>query len=94
MKSVANKNSHTIKLGNINLDVPFFQAPLSGYSDRAMRSLARQFGCPLTFSGVMLDKSACYKPLFKKPNYIIKDFEHLVGGQIRGSDPETMANAA
>ena len=83
-----------LKLGNINLEVPFFQAPLSGYSDRAMRSLARQFGCPLTFSGVLLDKSACYKPLFKKPNYVIKDFEHPIGGQILGTDPETMASAA
>lgn len=83
-----------LKLGNIILDKPFFQAPLSGYSDRAMRSLARQFGCPLTFSGVMLDKSACYKPLFKKPNYVIKDFEHPIGGQILGTCPETMAMAA
>jgi tRNA-dihydrouridine synthase len=47
-----------LKLGKITLDVPFFQAPLSGYSDYAMRELARNFGCPLTFAGVMLDKSA------------------------------------
>ena len=83
-----------LKLGNIILDKPFFQAALSGYSDRAMRTLARQFGCPLTFSGVMLDKSACHKPLFKKPNYIIKDFEHPIGGQILGTDPQMMAKAA
>ena len=83
-----------LKLGNINLEVPFFQAPISGYSDRAMRTLARQFGCPLTFSGVMLDTSACHKPLFKKPNYVIKDFEHPIGAQILGKNPNTMAKAA
>ena len=30
-----------LRLGSIELDVPFFQASLSGYSDHAMRQLAR-----------------------------------------------------
>ncbi len=70
------------------------QASLSGYSDRAMRTLARQFGCELTFSGVMLDKSVCYKPFLRKIFHKIRDDEHPVGSQLLGTDPKTMTQAA
>ena len=55
-----------LKIGNINLDVPFFQAPLSGYTDRPMRVLARQFGAPLTFTGVLLDKISLHPRAIRK----------------------------
>ena len=83
-----------LKLGDMTLPVPFFQAALSGYSDRAMRTLGRKFGAPLTFSGVMLDKTACHQPLFRKPNFNVLDHEHPIGGQILGTEPEMMARAA
>jgi nifR3 family TIM-barrel protein len=70
------------------------QASLSGYSDRAMRTLARRFGCELTFSGVMLDKSVCYQPFLRKISCKISDDEHPVGGQLLGTDPKTMTQAA
>ncbi|MCX5633600.1 MAG: tRNA-dihydrouridine synthase family protein [Phycisphaerae bacterium] len=83
-----------LTIGNIKLKYPFIQAALSGYSDRAMRVLAKKFGCELTFSGVILDSSASYKPLFEKPNYILKDDEHPIGAQLLGTEPEKMAKAA
>ncbi len=83
-----------LKIGNIRLDTPVIQAAMSGYSDRAMRVLARKFGCELTFSALLLDSSALYKPLFEKPNYILKDDEHPIGAQLLGTDPEKMAKAA
>lgn len=83
-----------LTIGNIELKYPVIQAAMSGYSDRAMRMLARKFGCELTFSGVILDSSASYKPLFEKPNYILKDDEHPIGAQLLGTDPAKMAKAA
>ncbi len=83
-----------LKIGSIEIINPFIQAALAGYTDRAMRMLARRFGCELTFSGVILDKCASYKPLFEKPNYIIKDDEHPIGAQLLGTEPEQMADAA
>jgi nifR3 family TIM-barrel protein len=83
-----------LTIGNIKLQYPFIQAALSGYSDRAMRVLARRFGCELAFSGVILDSSASYKPLFEKPNYILKDDEHPIGAQLLGTEPAKMAKAA
>jgi len=83
-----------LRLGSITLDVPFFQAPLSGYADRAMRVLSRQYGAPMTFSGLILDKVACHQPLFENPSFRVRDDEHPIGAQLLGTDPQTMAHAA
>jgi len=83
-----------LKLGDITLDVPFFQASLSGYTDYAMRRLARDFGAPLTFTGVILAKSAAHPGLFEKRLFRPGDDEHPVGAQILGSEPAQMARAA
>ena len=81
-------------MGKLNLSVPFIQAPLSGYSDYAMRRLALDFGAPLTFSGVMLAKSAAHPKLLKNPLFRPHDDEHPVGAQILGNDSATMVKAA
>jgi len=70
------------------------QAPLSGYSDYAMRRLALDFGAPLTFSGVILAQSAAHRKLLRKPAFRPHDDEHPVGAQILGNDPATMAAGA
>ena len=74
--------------------MPFFQAPLSGYSDKPMRILARQFSSPLVFTGVMLDKTALHPAAIKKNIFNPDDNEHPVGAQILGNDPKTMAKSA
>jgi tRNA-dihydrouridine synthase B len=83
-----------LKLGNLTLSAPFIQAPLSGYSDYAMRRLGLDFGAPLTFAGVMLAKSAAHHKLLRNPLFRPRDDEHPVGAQILGNDPATMAAAA
>lgn len=83
-----------LKFGNITLDLPFFQAPLSGYSDYAMRKLAHDFGCPLTFVGVMLAKSAAQPKVLAKAVFRPHDDEHPIGAQILGAEPAVMAKAA
>jgi tRNA-dihydrouridine synthase B len=83
-----------LKIGNIILDVPFFQASLSGYSDYAMRAIARDFGAPMTFAGVMLAKSVIHPRVFNNPSFKPGDDEHPIGAQLLGEDPEIMARAA
>ncbi|OHB74015.1 MAG: hypothetical protein A2Z25_23880, partial [Planctomycetes bacterium RBG_16_55_9] len=83
-----------LTLGNIALRVPFVQAPLSGYSDYAMRRLALDFGAPLTFSGVILAKSAVHLRLSRESAFLPHDDEHPIGAQILGNDPATMAAGA
>lgn len=83
-----------LKLGKLVLDVPFFQASLSGYSDYAMRILARRFGCPFTLTGVMLAKSMANPRVLRKMCFRPHDDEHPVGAQILSKTPATMAQAA
>ena len=83
-----------LKIGNLELKAPFFQAPLSGYTDRPMRVLAKEYGAPLTFTGVLLDQIALHPKAIRKLLSIPGDDERPVGAQILGATPETMAKAA
>jgi len=83
-----------LKLGRLDLGAPFFQASLSGYSDYAMRKLAKNYGAPLTFGGVMLDKSVLHPAVLDVPGFKPCEDEHPVGAQLLGKDPEKMAKAA
>jgi tRNA-dihydrouridine synthase B len=83
-----------LHIGNLVLDVPFFQASLSGYTDWAMRLLAKEFTCPLTLTGVMLAKSAANPKVLRKDAFRPFPDEHPVGAQILSRCPATMAQAA
>lgn len=83
-----------LTFGSIQLDMPFIQAPLAGYTDHPMRILAKRFGCPLTFTGVMLDKIALHDKALAKPKFQPMDNEHPVGAQVLGDAPDVMAQAA
>ena len=67
-----------LKIGNISLDVPFYQCPLSGYSDYAMRRLALDHGAPLTFAGVVLAKSAAHPKVMGKPFVVNVNVPHAM----------------
>jgi tRNA-dihydrouridine synthase B len=87
-------NSVGLKLGSLALDVPFFQASMSAYSDYAMRMLARRFGCPFTMADMMLAKSAANPRVLRKIIFRPGSDEHPIGAQILGRKPATMALAA
>ena len=87
-------NSVGLKLGSLTLDVPFFQASLSGYGNYAMRTLARRFGCPFTMADMMLAKSAAHPRVLRKAIFRPGSDEHPIGVQILGRKPATMAKAA
>jgi nifR3 family TIM-barrel protein len=87
-------NSIGLKIGGLSLDVPFFQASLSGYSDYAMRTLARRFGCPFTMADMILAKSAANPRVLRKAIFRPASDEHPIGAQILGRKPSTMAKAA
>ena len=73
---------------------PIWQAALSGYSDYAMRALAREYGADMTFSGVILDKSASHPKAIRKKRFRPGEDEHPIGGQLLGNDPKLMAAGA
>jgi nifR3 family TIM-barrel protein len=83
-----------LTFGSLSLDVPFFQAAISGYTDYAMRRLGKDFGAPLTLTGVMLSKSVADPRVLKSLSFHPHDDEHPVGAQILGEDVRLMVKAA
>jgi tRNA-dihydrouridine synthase len=83
-------------------DAPFFQAGLAGYSDAAMRIIARRHGCPFCVTEALLDRTllAGGKGFVKADLGELHDNvpggveDHPLAGQIMGSEPAEMAAAA
>lgn len=83
-------------------DAPFFQAGLAGYSDAAMRIIARRHGCPACITEALLDRTL----LAGGRGFAKADLGELhdnvpggiedapLVGQIMGSEPAEMAAAA
>ena len=83
-----------MRIGPITLAQPFCQAGLAGYSDRAMRVVARRRGCPYAVTEALLDVILLSGGQGLKKSIDINDEDHPVAGQLIGSEAETMAPAA
>jgi tRNA-dihydrouridine synthase B len=82
------------RIGSIELAQPFCQAGLAGYSDRAMRLVARRRGCPYAVTEALLDTILVNGGQGLRKSIDINDEDHPTAGQIIGSDREPMARAA
>ncbi len=83
-----------MRIGPLQFATPFCQAGLAGYSDRAMRIVARRRGCPYAVTEAMLDVILLRGGQGLRNAIDINDEDHPVAGQIIGSEPESMAGAA
>ena len=83
-----------MKIGSLVLDFPVVQAALSGYSDLAMRRIARRHGAVYTFGEVVLDRIALAPVGKARRTMDPAPDDHPIGGQLIGSEPEDMARAA
>jgi len=84
-----------LRIGNIDIGFPVVQAALSGYSDGAMRIVARRLEAPYTLCEVLLDQFVITAGHSKKHHRLqVADEEHPVGGQLMGANPDDFAPAA
>jgi len=85
-----------IRVGNVEIATPFFQAALSGYSDSPMRVIARRMGASYSVCEVMLDQFLVTLSDRRKNRHFLEiaEEEHPVGGQLMGSEPEQFAAGA
>ncbi len=84
-----------LSLGNVEIGFPIVQAALSGYSDWAMRAVARRLGASYSLCEVILDKMVLeLGPKTRQRMLRVDDDDHPVGGQLMGSEPEMFATAA
>ncbi len=92
-----------------SFDVPFYQAGLAGYSDGAMRLIARRHGCPFCVTEALLDRTLISGGKGRKkenPDYLSEEEsavegnevagfdDHPIAGQVIGTMPEEMAKGA
>jgi len=88
--------SRPLSIGGVRLASPLVQAALSGYSDRAMRVLARRHGAAYAVGEVLLDRFVAEAKQGRKASarLAVADDEHPVGGQLMGANPDDFAPAA
>ena len=81
-------------MGPLTLDAPLMQAGLAGYSDRAMRAVARRRGCPYAVTEAILDRVLLAGGKGRTNSIDIDDADHPVAGQVMGSEAGEVAEAA
>ncbi len=86
-------------------DAPFFQAGLAGYSDAAMRIVAREHGCPFCVTESLLDRTLISGGKGRRredPELLAQEHveeacnlhDHPIAGQVIGITPDEMAQGA
>jgi nifR3 family TIM-barrel protein len=83
-----------LKIGPRTYALPAVQAALSGYSDRAMRMVARRWGAELTMAEVILDQLVLLRGKLRERMLEIGEDDHPIGGQLMGAEPEQFGRAA
>ncbi|MBM4062663.1 MAG: tRNA-dihydrouridine synthase family protein [Planctomycetes bacterium] len=83
-----------LSLGKVRIGLPAVQAALSGYSDAAMRLVAREHGAPYALHEVVLDEHVLQKGRLQRRILAVPEADHPVGGQLMGSAPDRFGDAA
>ena len=89
-----NHEPRELCIGSLRLPVPAFQGALSGFSDLAMRRVARSFGCVYAVNEVVLDENVVRPGKLQNEILHVEDDDHPVAGQLLGATPQTFAAAA
>jgi tRNA-dihydrouridine synthase B len=83
-----------MKIGNIEIKGKLALAPLAGVSDLPFRTICREHGAALCYTEMVSAKALVYQDKRTKELLRTDDTDHPVGGQIFGSDPVCMGEAA
>jgi nifR3 family TIM-barrel protein len=86
----------TLRFDHLTIGFPVVQAALSGYSDSAMRVIARRLGASYTLCEVMLDQFLLAVKQRKRTSHFLHlaDEDHPSGGQLMGAEAEQFAAGA
>lgn len=86
--------SRPCRIGTFELPLPAMQAGLAGYSDLAMRLVARRRRCPYAVTEALLDQVLLRGGRGLEKGATLCPEDHPVAGQLLGSDPAELARAA
>lgn len=83
-----------MKIGNINIDIPIFLAPMAGVTDYPFRILCKEQGASVVYSE-FISAHGIIRENAKTLHMIeFTDFERPIGIQIFGDSPDVMSKAA
>lgn len=83
-----------LKIGAVEIGFPVILASLAGYSDLAYRLVCRSLSAPYCSTEAMLDKLLLLDGRLLDRLVRLDPADHPVAGQIMGSEPAVMAEAA
>ncbi|MDO9540758.1 MAG: tRNA-dihydrouridine synthase family protein [Kiritimatiellia bacterium] len=83
-----------LRIGNVTVDFPVMLAPMAGYTDAVMRTIARRYHCGMASTevtnaeGIVRGSKQTFQILATAPG------ERPLAAHIYGSNPDTLARAA
>jgi len=83
-----------VRIGAVTVDPPVFLAPMAGYTDTAMRTLCREFGCGAVLTEVTNAAGLVHNTFLTWHLLDSAESERPVGAHIYGSDTDVVARAA
>ena len=83
-----------LRIGSVPVDFPVVLGALAGYSDLPYRLVCRSLGAPYAITEAMLDRQVLLEGKLRKRLIRLDPADHPVAGQIMGTEPEVMAEAA
>jgi len=83
-----------LRIGGVSIDFPVGLGALAGYSDLPYRLICRSLGAPCCVTEAMLDRQVLLEGKLRKRLIRLDPADHPVAGQLMGTEPEVMAEAA
>lgn len=83
-----------MRIGELQIDIPIFLAPMAGVTDLPFRLLCKQQGCGLVYTEMISAKGLFYSNENTKAMLQIDPLEKPVAIQLFGSDPSLLAEMA
>jgi len=83
-----------LKIGEVEVGFPVVLASLAGYSDLAYRLICRSLSAPYCTTEAMLDRQLLMESKLLHRLVRLDGADHPVAGQIMGTEPAVMAQAA
>ncbi len=83
-----------LRIGPLEIDFPVILAALAGYSDLPFRLLCRSLSAPFCTTEALLDRQVMIEKRVRRRMTKLDEADHPVAGQIMGSEPAVMAEAA
>ncbi|HUR38584.1 MAG TPA: tRNA dihydrouridine synthase DusB [Planctomycetota bacterium] len=84
----------SVKPKGVRLKHKILQSPMAGCTDLAYRKIARRFGCQIAFTEMVKDRPVVQGNAKTLDMLRTADWDHPLGMQVVGKDPELMREAA